>query len=86
VKVWCGGALIATYNNISLTKTGQFIDLASVTWPGCSGKSVMSNTWTALVQPSYYTEPIHCPIPCTRDTDCTQGEVCNTLSGVCKLK
>jgi hypothetical protein len=76
VKVYCGGSLVATYGNISLTKTGQFVDVASVTWPGCAGQSKMNSSWTANIQPAYYANPIHCPVLCTKDSDCTSGESC----------
>jgi hypothetical protein len=83
VKVYCGGALIATYNNISLDKTGRFVDVASVTWPGCAGMSKMTQTWTALVQPPAASVPLHCQLPCGNNNDCGGGEVCQ--SGVCVL-
>ncbi|MCC6998241.1 MAG: hypothetical protein IT370_26735 [Deltaproteobacteria bacterium] len=85
VKVFCGGGLIATYPNITLDRTGRFIDVARVTWPGCTGMSISNATWTALVQPTYITSPIHCPITCTRNTDCTGGEICNTTTQRCTL-
>jgi hypothetical protein len=79
VKVYCGGKLIATYSNISMDKTGRFVDVATVTWPGCAGKSIMNATWTAQIQPAAYTQPLHCPLPCTKSSDCGGGEVCDTI-------
>ena len=79
VKVYCGGVLIATYPNIQLDKTNRFVDVASVTWPGCAGQSKMTQTWTSLVQPSSYTQPVHCLIPCTSNAQCNGGEVCTSF-------
>jgi hypothetical protein len=83
---------VATYPGISLDRTGRFVDVARVTWPGCAGMSVGTRTWTALVQPSAYTQPLHCPLPCTTSSDCGGGEVCTspcpytgTLASCCTL-
>jgi hypothetical protein len=83
VKVFCGGVLIATYNNIQLDKTGRFVDVASVTWPGCAGMSKNTQTWTSLIQPAAYAQPLHCPLPCSTNANCGGGEVCQ--GGVCVL-
>jgi hypothetical protein len=79
VKVYCAGSLIATYENIALDKTGRFVDVASVSWPGCTGKSVGGASWTALVQPVTLTSPIHCRLNCLKDADCGGGEKCGPL-------
>jgi hypothetical protein len=84
VKVYCGGVLISTYSNINLDKTGRFVDVASVTWPGCAGMSKMNASWSSLVQPTAYSSPIHCPLKCTRTSDCGGGEVCGS-TGYCVL-
>jgi hypothetical protein len=84
VKVYCGGVLSATYNNVNLDKTGRFVHVATVTWPACTGTSVNSNTWTALVQPPVYTVPLHCQLPCVNNNDCGGGEQCGS-QGYCIL-
>ncbi len=83
VNVYCGGTLLATYPGIALDRTGRFVHVADVTWPGCAGASVADYTWTALVQPSFATSPIHCTLLCSTTADCGGGEVCS--GGVCVL-
>jgi hypothetical protein len=85
VKIYCGGALIATYGNITLDKTGRFVHVANVSWPACTGQSINDNTWVALVQPKSITKPLHCDLPCAKDTDCGGGEVCGATK-LCVLK
>jgi hypothetical protein len=83
VKVFCGGNLVATYGNLVLDKSGRFIHVATIDWPTCTGTSVLNNTWTALVQPTSLTSPLHCALPCVNNNDCGGGEVCT--NGTCTL-
>jgi hypothetical protein len=83
VNVYCGSA-VYTYSGIALDKTGRFVDLARITWPGCTGMSIDNRTWTALVQPAAYSQPLHCALPCTSNGDCGGGEVCGP-GGTCVL-
>jgi hypothetical protein len=84
VKVFCGGALIATYDGISFDKTGRFVDVARVTWPSCTGMSINNRTWSSVVQPASVSQPIHCPLPCSSNSDCGGGERCGP-TGNCIL-
>jgi hypothetical protein len=83
VNIYCGGVLIDSIGGITLSRTGRFVDVARVTWPGCAVTNVTSYTWTSLVAPTYYTSPIHCSLPCTNNADCGGGEVCT--GGACVL-
>jgi hypothetical protein len=78
VQVSCNGGAPITFSGISLDRTGRFVDVARVTMPGCIGQSVMSSTFTALVQPVTDTEANHCQITCVDNTPCTPGEHCST--------
>ena len=84
VNIYCGGVLISSIGDIYLDKTGRFVDVATLTWPGCAVQEVNQSSWTALVQPAAATSPLHCQVPCTKDNDCTPGEACSPL-GVCVL-
>jgi hypothetical protein len=82
VRIYCGGVLAAEYS-VTFDETGRFVHVADVTWPGCAGMSINTASWTAQIQPTEYSSPIHCTIPCTKTGDCTPGEVCT--SGACVL-
>lgn len=84
MRIFCGGTLYATFAGIARTGTGSFVDVARIAWPGCVGTSVMASSTIALVQPTYYSAPLHCAIACTRTADCTAGEVCGA-AGSCVL-
>jgi len=84
VRVYCGGVLAAEYTSLDLDQTGRFIYVADIEWPGCAGTSVMSNTWSSVIQPPEYSTPIHCAVPCSTPGDCTPGEVCG-VGGACVL-
>ena len=84
VNIYCGGTLIETIGGIQLDQTGRFVDVATLTWPGCAVEPVMQSTWTAYVQPAASTTPLHCPVTCSKDNDCPPGEACGVL-GTCVL-
>ena len=84
MKIYCGGNLIATYQNINLDKTGRFVVVAEIHWPACTTTTINNRTWTSLVQPSSVGSPIHCSLPCTNDNNCGGGEVCGS-GGTCVL-
>ncbi len=82
VNIYCGGLLVDTIA-FPLDETGRFVDVATLTWPGCAVTPHTTNTWTALVQPTYYTSPLHCTKPCSSPGDCGGGETC--MGGTCRL-
>lgn len=83
VRVFCGGVLTDEFA-FNLDQTGQFVHVADVTWPGCAGVSVLDEMWTSEIQPIFYASPVHCPVSCTSNSDCTPGEVCSS-GGECIL-
>jgi hypothetical protein len=81
VRVYCGGALIATYGGIRLDATDDWVNVARVTYPGCTGMSVSTRTEGSSLLPASFTSARHCEIPCARDSDCPTRERCVRVGG-----
>ena len=81
VRVYCDGALIATYTNLDLTRTDDWLTVATVTYPGCVGRSVNRRTNGTSILPAAFTAPRHCEISCSSSADCPTGERCVRASG-----
>jgi len=82
VRIYCDGALIATYPGISLTRTDDWRDVATVDYPSCVGRSVSRMTNGSTLLPAAFTAPRHCEIPCTSDASCPAGERCRAVVGM----
>ncbi len=80
IRVFCMGSLIATYTNIRLDETDDWVDVARVTWPGCVGRSVNTRTNGSSLLPSGVRER-HCEISCSSNADCPGTEECRTVVG-----
>jgi hypothetical protein len=81
VRVYCMGALIATYTGIRLDETDDWVNVARVDWPGCTGMSVNTRTNGSSLLPSSFTSARHCEIRCSSDAGCPSGEVCRSVVG-----
>jgi hypothetical protein len=81
VRVYCGGALIATYTDIRLDRTDDWVTVAEVDFPSCVGRSRNVRTNGTSILPSSFTSPRHCEITCTTSADCPRGERCVRASG-----
>jgi hypothetical protein len=80
VRIYCDGALIATYDRIALAETDDWVTVASVDYPGCTGRSINRRTNGTSILPAGLA-PRHCEISCTRDGDCPSGERCLLVGG-----
>jgi len=83
VRVYCGGALIATYTGLSLDRTDRWLDVATVDYPSCVGRSFSRTLWGSGVLPPTWAGALapHCEIPCTSDSSCPPAERCATVGG-----
>jgi hypothetical protein len=81
VRVYCGGALIATYSDLDLEETDDWLTVAEVDYPSCVGRSRSRSTNGTSLLPASFTAPRHCEIPCTSSSDCPSGERCVTATG-----
>jgi hypothetical protein len=81
IRVFCSGALIATYTGIRLDETDDWVTVASVDWPSCAGRSINTRTTGTQTLPASFTSPRHCEIPCSGSSDCGPGERCATVAG-----
>ena len=83
VEVFCDGALIATYNNIMLGGTDDWVTVAELDYPSCAGRSVNDRTTgneILLLNPANQF-PRHCDLACSSDTDCFSNERCVRVGG-----
>ncbi|MDQ3034756.1 MAG: MopE-related protein [Myxococcota bacterium] len=81
VRIYCDGALIATYTGIMLSETDDWRTVARVDYPSCVGMSINRLTNGSSILPSAFTAPRHCEIPCSSAADCPAGERCVRASG-----
>ncbi len=81
LRVYCDGALIATYPDLRLDRTDDWLTVARVDYPSCVGMSVSRRTTGSSILPAAFTAPRHCEVPCARDSDCGAGERCVRAMG-----
>ena len=81
VRVYCAGALIATYTGIMLNETDDWVTVASVDYPSCAGRSINTRTRGIDTLPASFTTARHCEIPCSTNADCPSGERCAEVVG-----
>ena len=81
VRVYCMGALIATYTDIRLNRTDDWVNVARVDWPSCVGRSVGTTTTGTTLLPASFTAARHCEIPCTTTADCPTLHRCALVGG-----
>jgi hypothetical protein len=81
VRVYCGGALVATYSDIRLDRTDDWVDVATVDWPSCAGRSVGRRTTGLATSATAGLAAPHCEIACMADRDCPSGERCQAVVG-----
>jgi hypothetical protein len=81
VRVYCDGALIATYTGLTLSETDDWMTVASVDYPSCVGRSISRRTNGTSILPASFTAPRHCEIPCSTAADCPSGERCVRAGG-----
>ena len=79
-RVYCMGALIATYSGISLSRTDDFRVVASVDYPSCVGRSIDRLTNGSTVLPAG-TRERHCEVPCAMTADCPRSDMCVLVGG-----
>ena len=80
-RVFCGGALIATYTGIDLARTDDWATIAEVDYPSCVGRSRSTRTEGSALYPSTFTVARHCEMPCTSDANCPAAERCARVGG-----
>ncbi|MDH5490809.1 MAG: MopE-related protein, partial [Myxococcales bacterium] len=83
VRIWCDGALVATYPAIDLGSTDAWITLAELDYPSCAVRAVNASRWGNQTLPPGSTWARHCTIPCSRNNECPGNERC--VSGSCSL-
>jgi hypothetical protein len=83
IRVFCGGAIIATYTGIRLDRTDDWVNVARVSYPACAGMSVSTRTEGSALLPATFTSARHCDIACTTDADCPSSEQC--VGSSCEL-
>ncbi len=81
VRVFCDGALIATYSGITLDGTDSWVTVSEIDYPSCSGRSINDETVGAATLPASFTAARHCEIPCSTDADCPALHRCATIGG-----
>ncbi len=81
IRVFCMGSLIATYTGIRLDETDEWVNVARVRWPECTGMSVNTRTWGTSLLPSSATTALHCEISCTSNADCPPSHECRSVVG-----
>jgi len=80
VRVFCDGALIATYSGINLNRTDDWVTVASVDYPSCAGRSINRRSNGTSLLPAGLAAR-HCEINCAVDGDCPTGERCALVGG-----
>ncbi len=81
VRIYCDGALVATYTGVSLTSTDDWITVAEIDYPSCRVTRRTTRTVGNDLYPASFTAPRHCEIPCTSAADCPAGERCVRAMG-----
>ena len=81
VRLYCDGALLATYSDVPLDRTDDWRDVANVDYPGCVGTSIDRVTNGSSLLPAAFTKSRHCEMLCATDADCPVGETCTTIMG-----
>jgi hypothetical protein len=80
MRVYCDGALIATYTGLHLSETDDWITVASVDYPSCVGRSIDRASNGSSLLPAGLASR-HCVMTCTADRDCPTGERCALVGG-----
>jgi len=81
VRIFCDGALAATYTGISLTETDEWITIAELDYPSCRVTRRNTTTNGTSILPASFTAPRHCEISCSSAADCPAGERCVRAMG-----
>jgi hypothetical protein len=81
VRVYCMGALVATYSGVHIDRTDDWVTVARVTWPTCQVQQVNTRTNGTSLLPASFTAPRHCEIACTSNANCPTGERCVVVGG-----
>ncbi len=81
IRVFCDGALIATYDGITLDGTDSWVTVAEIEYPACRGRSINDVTVGAATLPATLTTAPHCEIPCSSNADCPAVHRCARVGG-----
>ena len=81
VRIFCDGALIATYTGIALAETDDWASIAEIDYPSCTARRRTTTTNGTQLLPASFTSPRHCEIPCSSAADCPTGERCVRAMG-----
>ena len=81
VRVFCDGALIATYPSLNFGETDDWRTIAEIDYPSCVGRSRSVSTNGSSILPASFTTARHCEVPCTTNADCPAMERCAAVVG-----
>ena len=81
VRIFCDGALVATYTGVTLGETDDWVSVAEIDYPSCAVRRRTTRTEGSQLYPASFTAARHCEISCSSDADCPAAERCARVGG-----